>query len=236
MKTPLDIWLRKEALKNSSSVSENSDAVSFDYAMFQARKPHTYSQLYKQIREGNDFVVEKEQYGNLYYCVSFNGYLMVFDIAENHHFTYARPKWYRKKEKIIDWVSLREIARSTEGLNQRDLVDNPDVQMVIIPLKELLGKESDVTFSLRELLLENDFYTVLEKRFAVNEHERIFKLKQAINDADPNDPFYSDLKVSYKSALDDFNTVLTEYVAELEKFKKTVRHYEHLSLLSEMKK
>lgn len=206
----------------------------FNYDNFQSKKPHSYDQLFNEIANQNDFIIKSSDNEKFFYYVSFNGYLMVFDIADEYCYKYARPGWFKPKEKVLDWEAARKVARSVQGLNQNDLATRDDLTMVIVSLKELLGKSEDVqmTYDLRQLLEKNNLYSILEKRLNIETYQVVFKLENAIQNANPEDPFYEDLKKSLRDSKEELEKAIIAYKSELVNFQDRIRHHQQLSLLS----
>lgn len=207
----------------------------FNYDNFQSKKPHSYDQLFNEIVNQNDFIVKSsDDNEKFFYYVSFNGYLMVFDIVDEHCYKYARPGWFKPKEKVLDWESARKVARSVQGLNQGDLTTRDDLTMAIVSLKELLGKSEDVqmTYTLRQLLEKNNLYSILEKRLNIETYQVVFKLEDAIHNANPEDPFYEDLKKSLRDSKEELDKAIIAYKAELVNFQDRIRHHQQLDLLT----
>lgn len=208
--------------------------VFFNYDDFFSKKPHSYDNLFKEVLNKNDFIIKSSDNEKFFYYVSFNGYLMVFDIADEYCYKYERSGWFKPKEKVLDWESMRKVVRSIQGLNQNDLTTRDDLTMAIVSLKELLGKSEDVqmTYDLRQLLEKNNFYSILEKRLNIETYQVVFKLENAIQNAKPEDPFYEDLKKSLRDSKEELEKAIIAYRAELVNFQDRIRHHQQLRLLS----
>lgn len=231
---------RRSLVALFGDVSLSKVEVSYDFDEFRARMPYTFSNVFKEIHYENDFLIaDPNNENSFYYVVAYDGYMLVFDIVDEHCFTSQESGWlwFKKEEQVLDLKNIRKIAASAEKMPQKEITNNKIFKAALISLKDLFNTKEKVslTVPICEQLSNTNFFELLKKLMSVEKHKVLSQLKEAIDKARPNDMFYNDLKKTYEEAEERLNKAISEYLVEVKTFQNTLRNLEHLRLLTELK-
>lgn len=225
---PLTTMTKSEKLIVNKEKDADLIHLSFDKDRFTASNTLVMKGIYKTIENGVMIAGNYFEDKGKVMLVQDN-YLFVAVIDKNSH---KIKKGFKRQEKW-NWRKVSKTLQTIKDKPNDELAQYEDVKFTIFQLEDLVGKEIpsfDIDFA--DKLDSLDFKKTIKAKLEMESYRVFLEIGKLLENADPSDSFYEDLKSNYDKSKESYRKAAIEYLEELHRFQKEFRQQEHLKILS----
>lgn len=202
--------------------------LSFDKDRFTASNTTVMKGIYKTIETG--YLIKDDFEDKISVMLVQDNYLFFALIIDKNSY---EIKNVLKRQKKTNWKKIRKTLQTVENKSNAELVQYEDVKFTVFQLEDLVGKEiPSFNIDFANKLDSLNFNKLVKSKLEMESYRIFLEIGKLLENADPSDSFYEDLKSNYDKSKESYRKAAIEYLEELHRFQKEFRQQEHLKILS----